>query len=340
MESLVSSRDVPNKQEGQGNMPTALITGISGQDGSYLAELLLRKGYRVIGTEPAPDVVDLGRIRHVLEKIELVRDDLLDQSRISDILATFRPDEIYNFASQSVLSDSILHPVQTAEVSALGVTRLLEAIRAVDPNIRFFQASSSEMFGKVTEVPQSETTPFHPRNPYGVAKVYGHLMTGYYREEHGLFACAGILYNHESPRRGPQFVTRKITRGAARIKSGMAKELRLGKLDARRDWGYAGDYVEAMWLMLQQPRPDDFILATGETHSVRDLCELAFRHVGLDYRDFVVHEVESLRPMETGQLVGNPAKARRALGWNPKVTFEELIRMMVDSDLESPGSDP
>lgn len=315
-------------------MPTALITGVTGQDGFYLTELLLRKGYRVIGTEPSAVTVDLDRIRHLFGNIELVADDLQDQVAVNNILGNYHPDEIYNFASNSLLSGSILHPVQTGEVSALGVTRLLEAIRVTDPGIRFFQASSSEMFGKVTEVPQTETTPFHPRNPYGVAKVYGHLITICYRELHNLYACSGILYNHESPRRNPQFVTRKITQGAASIKLGLTKELRLGNLDARRDWGYAGDYVEAMWLMLQQPNPDDCIVATGETHSVRELCDLAFRHVGLDYRDFVVQEPGLLRPMETGQLVGNPSKARNHLGWRAKVPFEELVSMMVEADLD------
>lgn len=315
-------------------MPTALITGITGQDGSYLTELLLRKGYRVIGTEPSAGTVDLDRIRHLFGDIELVANDLQDQVAVNNILEKYHPDEIYNFASYSLLSGSILHPVQAGEVSALGVTRLLEAIRVIDPGIRFFQASSSEMFGKVTEVPQTETTPFHPRNPYGVAKVYGHLITICYRELHNLYACSGILYNHESPRRNPQFVTRKITRGAASIKLGLTKELRLGNLDARRDWGYAGDYVEAMWLMLQQPKPDDCIVATGETHSVGELCDLAFRNVGLDYRDFVVQEPGLLRPMETGQLVGNPSKARNNLGWRAKVTFEELVSMMVVADLD------
>jgi GDPmannose 4,6-dehydratase len=315
-------------------MPTALITGVTGQDGSYLTELLLRKGYRVIGTEPSPGTVDLDRIRHLLGKIELVADDLQDQVAVKNLLENYHPDEIYNFASYSLLAGSILHPVQAGEVSALGVTRLLEAIRVIDPGIRFFQASSSEMFGKVTEVPQTETTPFHPRNPYGVAKVYGHLITICYRELHNLYACSGILYNHESPRRNPQFVTRKITKGAASIKLGLSKDLRLGNLDARRDWGYAGDYVEAMWLMLQQPNPDDCIVATGETHSVRELCDLAFRHVGLDYRDFVVQEPGLLRPMETGQLVGNPSKARNNLGWQAKVPFEELVSMMVEADLD------
>jgi len=311
-----------------------MITGVTGQDGSYLTELLLRKGYRVIGTEPSMETAGLDRIRHLSGKIELVADDLQDQAAVHKILENYRPNEIYNFASYSLLSGSILHPVQAGEVSALGVTRLLEAIRVIDPGIRFFQASSSEMFGKVTEVPQTETTPFHPRNPYGVAKVYGHLITICYRELHNLYACSGILYNHESPRRNPQFVTRKITKGAASIKLGLSRDLRLGNLDARRDWGYAGDYVEAMWLILQQPNPDDYIVATGETHSVRELCELAFRHVGLDYRDFVVQEPELLRPMETGQLVGNPSKARTNLGWQTKVPFEELVSMMVEADLD------
>ena len=315
-------------------MPTAMITGVTGQDGSYLTELLLQKGYRVIGTEPSMETAGLDRIRHLSGKIELVADDLQDQAAVHKILENYRPNEIYNFASYSLLSGSILHPVQAGEVSALGVTRLLEAIRVIDPGIRFFQASSSEMFGKVTEVPQTETTPFHPRNPYGVAKVYGHLITICYRELHNLYACSGILYNHESPRRNPQFVTRKITKGAASIKLGLSSDLRLGNLDARRDWGYAGDYVEAMWLILQQPNPDDYIVATGETHSVRELCELAFRHVGLDYRDFVVQEPELLRPMETGQLVGNPSKARTNLGWQTKVPFEELVSMMVEADLD------
>ena len=311
-----------------------MITGVTGQDGSYLTELLLRKGYRVIGTEPSMETAGLDRIRHLSGKIELVADDLQDQVAVHKILENYRPNEIYNFASYSLLSGSILHPVQAGEVSALGVTRLLEAIRVIDPGIRFFQASSSEMFGKVTEVPQTETTPFHPRNPYGVAKVYGHLITICYRELHNLYACSGILYNHESPRRNPQFVTRKITKGAASIKLGLTKELRLGDLDARRDWGYAGDYVEAMWLMLQQPNPDDYIVASGETHSVRELCDLAFRHIGLDYRDFVVQEPGLLRPMETGQLVGNPSKARTNLGWRAKVPFEELVSMMVEADLD------
>lgn len=316
-------------------MPTALITGISGQDGSYLSELLLEKGYRVVGTEPSLGTADLGRIRPVIDRIEMVEDDLLSGDRLVAILESFRPDEIYNLASQSLLSESVRAPVHAGEVTALGVTRLLEAIRTVNPRTRFFQASSSEMFGDVTEVPQSETTPFHPRNPYGAAKAYGHLITEYYRENHGLFACSGILYNHESPRRSPVFVTRKITQGAARIRAGMAKDLLLGDLDSRRDWGFAGDYVRAMWRMLRQETPGDYVIATGETHSVRDWCELAFGHLGLDYRDFVAQAPEYRRPPERGQLVGNPAKAHRVLGWKPRVTFPELVRLMVEADLDA-----
>ena len=289
-------------------MKTALITGIGGQDGSYLTEFLLEKGYRVVGTVPDNDPVNIDRIRHLLDKIEVIQDDLLDQERIEAIFRERRPDEVYNFAANSVLAASFQQPILATMVLAMGVTRILEAIRKITPKARFFQASSSEIFGKPAEVPQSETTPFHPRNPYGVSKVYGHLMTITYRENYGLFACSGILYNHESPRRSPEFVTRKITRAAAMIKLGLAKELRLGNLDARRDWGFAGDYVRAMWLMLQQPHPDDYVLATGETHSVRDLCEEAFSHLGLDYREYVVHEAESFRPPETAQLVGNSGK--------------------------------
>ncbi len=315
-------------------MPTALITGIGGQDGSYLAEMLLANGYRVVGTVPDDDPANIDRIRHLLGRVEIVRDDLLDQDRLERLFAEHRPDEVYNFAANSVLAASFRQPIAATLVLAMGVTRILESIRKIAPRTRFFQASSSEIFGKPAEVPQTETTPFHPRNPYGVSKAYGHLMTMTYRENYGLFACSGILYNHESPRRSPEFVTRKITLAAARIKLGLAKELRLGNLDARRDWGFAGDYVRAMWLMLQRPQPDDYVLATGETHSVRDLCEEAFSHVGLDYREHVVQEAESFRPPETSQLVGNPAKAGRDLDWKPTVTFRELVRMMVDADLE------
>jgi GDPmannose 4,6-dehydratase len=315
--------------------PTALITGIGGQDGSYLSEFLLEKGYRVVGTVPDGDPVNIDRIRHLLDKIEVIQDDLLDQGRIEGIFREHRPDEVYNFAANSVLAASFEQPILATMVLAMGVTRILEAIRKVTPKARFFQASSSEIFGKPAEVPQSETTPFHPRNPYGVSKVYGHLMAMTYRENYGLFTCSGILYNHESPRRSPDFVTRKITRAAAMIKLGLSKELRLGNLDARRDWGYAGDYVRAMWLMLQQPHPDDYVLATGETHSVRELCEEAFSHLGLDYRDYVVLAAESFRAPETAQLVGNPGKAHRVLGWKREVSFRDFVRMMVDADLEA-----
>lgn len=313
---------------------TALITGIAGQDGSYLSEFLLEKGYRVVGTVVSLQPDELLRLRHLQGRIELVRDDLLDQDRLEGIFRRHQPDEVYNFASHSFLAQSFLQPIRATEVIAMGVTRLLEAIRKTAPEARFFQASSSEIFGKPREIPQSETTPFHPRNPYGVSKVYGHLMTVTYRENHGLCACSGILFNHESPRRSPEFVPRKIARAAARIRLGLERELRLGNLDARRDWGYAGDYVRAMWLMLQRDQPEDFVLATGETHSVRDLCEEAFSHVGLDYREFVRQESQSFRPPETEQLVGNPAKARKLLGWKPQVTFRELVRMMVNADLE------
>ena len=316
-------------------MKAALITGIGGQDGSYLSEFLLDKGYRVVGTVPDGDPANIDRIRHLLGRIEILQDDLLDQERLEKIFRDHRPDEVYNFAANSVLSASFQQPILATMVLAMGVTRILEAIRKVTPKARFFQASSSEIFGKPAEVPQSETTPFHPRNPYGVSKAYGHLMTMTYRENYGMYACSGILYNHESPRRSPEFVTRKISQTAAKIKLGLERNLRLGNLDARRDWGFAGDYVQAMWLMLQQPQPDDYVLATGETHSVRELCEAAFSHVGLDYREHVVHEAESFRPPETAQLVGNPAKAHRVLGWKREVSFRDLVRSMVDADLET-----
>jgi GDPmannose 4,6-dehydratase len=316
-------------------MPTALITGIGGQDGSYLSEFLLDKGYRVVGTVPDGDPVNIDRIRHLLDRIEIVQDDLFDQDRLEKIFRDHRPDEVYNFAANSVLAASFQQPILATMVLAMGVTRILESIRKITPTARFFQASSSEIFGKPAEVPQSETTPFHPRNPYGVSKAYGHLMAMTYRENYGLYTCSGILYNHESPRRSPEFVTRKITRAAAMIKFGRSKELRLGNLEACRDWGFAGDYVQAMWLMLQQPQPDDYVLATGETHSVRELCEEAFSHLGLDYREHVTKEAESFRPPETAQLVGNPAKSRRVLGWKPMVPFRDLVRMMVEADLEA-----
>jgi GDPmannose 4,6-dehydratase len=289
----------------------------------------------VVGTVPDGDPVNIDRIRHLLDRIEIVQDDLFDQDRLEKIFRDHRPDEVYNFAANSVLAASFQQPILATMVLAMGVTRILEAIRKVTPKTRFFQASSSEIFGKPAEVPQSETTPFHPRNPYGVSKVYGHLMAITYRENYGMYACSGILYNHESPRRSPDFVTRKITLAAAKIKLGLAKELRLGNLDSRRDWGFAGDYVRAMWLMLQQPLPDDYVLASGETHSVRDLCEAAFSYVGLEYREHVVQEAESFRPPETAQLVGNPGKAHRVLGWERTVSFRELVRMMVDADIEA-----
>jgi GDPmannose 4,6-dehydratase len=316
-------------------LKTALITGIRGQDGSYLSELLLGKGYRVVGTVHDPDLMVRDGSCHLSQKIEMVHDDLRDQDRLEGIFKEYRPTEVYNFASHSYLAASFQQPMRSTEVTALGVTRILEAIRKICPAARFFQASSSEIFGKPKEVPQTETTPFHPRNPYGVSKVYSHLMTITYRENYGLFACSGILYNHESPRRSPEFVTRKVTRAAARIKKGLQRELRLGSLDARRDWGFAGDYVQAMWLMLQQAHPEDFVIATGETHSVRHLCEEAFSYLGLDYKEYVEHEEEHFRPPESIQLVGNPAKALRVLGWKPKLSFRELIRMMVDFDLDA-----
>jgi len=312
----------------------ALITGVTGQDGSYLAEFLLEKGYEVIGMVRRTSTVNLDRIKHIRDKLILVQGDLLDQVSLIDILKEHRPHEVYNLAAQSFVPTSWKQPVFTAEVTALGVTRILEAIRTVDPSIRFYQASSSEMFGKVQQIPQNENTPFYPRSPYGVAKLYGHWITVNYRESYGIFACSGILFNHESPRRGLEFVTHKVTYGAAKIKLGMAKELRLGNLDAKRDWGYAGDYVKAMWLMLQQDKPDDYVIATGETHSVRELCELAFGYLGLDWRDYVVVDPKFFRPAEVEHLVGDASKARRVLGWEPTVTFEELIKMMVDADLE------
>ncbi len=312
----------------------ALITGITGQDGSYLAEFLLEKGYRVFGMVRRTSTVNFERIQHIQDKIELVQGDLLDQVSLIQILQQCRPHEVYNLAAQSFVPTSFQQPVLTGECTALGVTRMLDAIRIVDPSIRFYQASSSEMFGKVREVPQNEQTPFYPRSPYGVAKVYGHWITVNYRESYNLFACSGILFNHESPRRGLEFVTRKVSHGVARIKLGLDKELRLGNLEARRDWGYAGDYVRAMWLMLQQDQPDDYVIATGETHSVRELCEVAFSYVGLDYRDFVRVDPQYFRPAEVDLLVGDASKARARLGWEPTVTFKELVQMMVEADLE------
>ncbi len=315
-------------------MPTALITGITGQDGSYLAEFLLQKGYRVVGMIRRASTHNYERIQHLLDQITLVQGDLHDQGSLLGILEEYEPDEVYNLAAQSFVPTSWNQPALTGEVTALGVTRMLEAIRYVNPKIRFYQASSSEMFGKVLEVPQRETTPFYPRSPYGVAKVYGHWITVNYRESYGLFAVSGILFNHESPRRGLEFVTRKISDGVARIKLGLAKELRLGNLEAQRDWGFAGDYVQAMWLMLQQEQPEDFVIGTGETHSVREFCQLAFEHVGLDYREFVVQDERFFRPAEVDLLVADPSKAHAKLGWEPSVSFPELVRMMVDADLE------
>ncbi|MGC8873178.1 MAG: GDP-mannose 4,6-dehydratase [Chloroflexia bacterium] len=315
-------------------MPKALITGVTGQDGSYLAEFLLEKGYEVIGMVRRSSTVNFDRIRHIQDRITLVQGDLLDQVSLIDILEEHRPDEVYNLAAQSFVPTSWKQPVFTGEVTALGVTRLLDAIRLVDPKIRFYQASSSEMFGKVREVPQNENTPFYPRSPYGVAKVYGHWITVNYRESYGLFACSGILFNHGSPRRGLEFVERKVSHGAARIKLGLAKELRLGNLDACRDWGFAGDYVRAMWLMLQQDYPDDYVVGSGETHSVRELCEIAFGALDLDWREYVISDPKYYRPAEVDLLVSDPSKARRVLGWEPTVTFEQLVRMMVEADLE------
>jgi len=316
-------------------MKTALITGVTGQDGSYLAEFLLSRGYKVVGMVRRSSTINFDRIKHIQNDIEVVQGDLLDQMSIVDILREFKPSEVYNLAAQSFVPTSWKQPVLTGEFTALGVTRMLEAIRMTDPSIRFYQASSSEMFGKVVEVPQRETTPFYPRSPYGVAKVYGHWITVNYRESYTMFACSGILFNHESPRRGLEFVTHKVTHGVAKIKLGKAKELRLGNLDSRRDWGYAGDYVQAMWLMLQQDKPDDFVVATGETHSVQELCEVAFGHVGLNWQDYVAQDQKFFRPAEVDLLVGDPKKANDVLGWEPSVNFKQLTQMMVDEDIKA-----
>jgi GDPmannose 4,6-dehydratase len=314
-------------------MPKALITGVTGQDGSYLAEFLLEKGYEVVGMVRRTSHDSYERIDHLLDRIEVVAADLLDQHSLTVVLQDTQPDEVYNLAAQSFVPTSWNQPVLTGEFTALGVTRILEAIRLVHPKARFYQASSSEMFGKVTETPQRESTSFYPRSPYGVAKVYGHWITVNYRESYDLFAVGGILFNHESPRRGIEFVTRKVSDGVARIKLGMAKDLHLGNLDSRRDWGFAGDYVEAMWLMLQQDQPSDYVIGTGETHSVRELVELAFGHVGLDYRKYVVSDPRFHRPAEVDLLLADPSKARAQLGWKTKVTFAQLVSMMVDADL-------
>ncbi len=311
----------------------ALITGITGQDGSYLAELLLDKGYDVVGMVRRSSTVNTERVAHLADSVEFVPGDLLDQASMIDVLAAHRPDEIYNLAAQSFVHTSFGQPVLTGETTALGVTRLLDAVRLVDPSIRCYQASSSEMFGHARQVPQTEDTPFHPRSPYGVAKVYGHWITINYRESYDLHASSGILFNHESPRRGLEFVTRKITHGAAAISLGLADELRLGNLDAKRDWGFAGDYVEAMWLMLQQDEPDDFVVCTGETHSVREFCELAFGRLNLNWEDHVVVDEAFLRPAEVDLLVGDSSKAAERLGWKPQTGFADLVAMMVDADL-------
>ena len=312
---------------------TALITGITGQDGSYLAELLLERGYRVVGMTRRTSTEVHERIEHLVDRIEIVSGDLLDQSSMTQLIGAVRPHEVYNLAAQSFVPTSWTQPVLTGEFTALGVTRMLEAVRAVDVGIRVYQASSSEMFGKVQETPQTERTPFYPRSPYGVAKVYGHWITVNYRESYGLFAVSGILFNHESERRGKEFVTRKITDGVARIALGLQMKLHLGNLDARRDWGFAGDYVRAMWLMLQQQKPDDYVIATGRTHSVRDFCRLAFATASLDYEAHVVEDSRFMRPAEVDLLTGDPSKAKRELGWEPSVTFEGLIERMVAADL-------
>src|SRR5216117_3932871 len=315
-------------------MPTALITGITGQDGSYLAEFLLDKGYKVVGVVRRSSTTPYERISHLVDRVELVSADLLDQSSLTDVVEEYAPSEIYNLAAQSFVQTSWSQPVLTGEFTALGVTRMLEAMKKAAPKARFYQASSSEMFGKVSESPQHESTPFYPRSPYGVAKVYGHWITVNYRESFGLYAVSGILFNHESPRRGLEFVTRKVTDGVARIVKGRARELQLGNLDARRDWGFAGDYVDAMWRMLQQPRPADYVVGTGETHTVRELCEVAFSHAGLDWKQHVKVDPRFVRPAEVDALQADPSKAVRELGWTPKTGFADLVRMMVDADLE------
>jgi GDPmannose 4,6-dehydratase len=315
-------------------LPKALITGVTGQDGSYLAELLLSKGYAVVGVVRRTSHHSYERIEHLLDRIEVVAADLLDQHSLTVVLQDTQPDEVYNLAAQSYVPTSWTQPVLTGEFTALGVTRILEAVRLVHPRAKFYQASSSEMFGRVTETPQRETTPFYPRSPYGVAKVYGHWITVNYRESYDLYAVSGILFNHESPRRGIEFVTRKVTDAVARIKLGLARELRLGNLDARRDWGFAGDYVDAMWRMLQQPSPRDYVIGTGRTHSVRELVEAAFGHAGLDWQKYVTTDPRYMRPAEVDVLQADPSKARQELGWTPQVGFEQLVAMMVDADLE------
>jgi GDPmannose 4,6-dehydratase len=320
-------------------MPTALITGITGQDGSYLSELLLEKGYRVIGMVRRSSTATFERIAHILDDLTLIQGDLHDQGSLVEILETHPPDEVYNLAAQSFVPVSWNQPVLTGEVTGLGVTRLLEAIRLVNPDIRFYQASSSEVFGKVREVPQRETTPFYPRSPYGAAKVYAHWITVNYRESYDMYTASGFLFNHESPRRGLEFVTRKITSAVARIKLGLADELRLGNLDSSRDWGFAGDYVEAMWMMLQQETPQDFVVGTGQTHTVRQFCEAAFDVVSLEYQNYIVQDKRFYRPAEVDLLIADPSKAKEFLGWQPKVSFDELVKMMVDADLARVGKE-
>ena len=315
-------------------MPTALITGITGQDGSYLAEVLLDKGYEVIGMVRRTSHDSYERIEHLIDRITVVAADLLDQHSLTTVVGDCKPDEVYNLAAQSFVPTSWQQPVLTGEFTALGVTRLLEAVRLAHPRARFYQASSSEMFGKVRETPQDESSPFYPRSPYGVAKVYGHLITVNYRESYDLYAVSGILFNHESPRRGLEFVTRKVSDGVARIKLGLSEELRLGNLDAKRDWGFAGDYVDVMWRMLQQPKPEDYVVGTGVAHSVRDLVKLAFAHVDLDWEEYVTVDPRFVRPAEVESLLANPAKVRRVLDWEPTVSFERMVRMMVDADIE------
>lgn len=312
----------------------ALITGITGQDGSYLAELLLEKNYDIWGMVRRASVEKYDRIQHIMDKINLIQGDLSDQSSLDNIIQEVKPDEVYNFAAQSFVPTSFTHPVMTADITGLGVVRILEAIRKYKPDAKFYQASSSEMFGKVQQVPQNEKTPFYPRSPYGVAKVYGHWITINYRESYNMFAVSGILFNHESPRRGLEFITRKVTDGVARIKCGLADKLVVGNLEAKRDWGYAKDYMEAVWLMLQQDAPEDYVVATGISHSVRDLCRIAFSYIGLDWEKYVVVSEKFLRPAEVDFLIGDATKAREKLGWRPKTTFEEMIKIMVDEDIK------
>jgi GDPmannose 4,6-dehydratase len=320
-------------------MPTAIITGITGQDGSYLAELLLSKGYQVVGMVRRSSVVTFERIQHFQDQVEIIQGDLHDQSSLMDLIEQYKPDEVYNLAAQSFVPTSWNQPVLTGEVTALGVTRMLEAIRLLSPKTRYYQASSSEMFGKAAEIPQRETTPFYPRSPYGVAKLYGHWITVNYRESYDLFAVSGILFNHESPRRGTEFVTRKITYGAARIKLGLAKDLHLGNLEARRDWGFAGDYVEAMWMLMNNNHAEDYVVGTGETHSVREFCEKAFSYLDLDYHDYIVQDPRYLRPTEVDLLVADATRVHQKLGWEPKVDFNGLVEMMVDADLKRLGGE-